>query len=72
MNMQGREGVVYMHTAGRKIENLDDLSDSMKAEIETNYPKYMTPPPGDDSRKNMTSWQYFKDVKEGKVTLPVR
>lgn len=72
MNMQGREGIIYMHTAGRKVDNFDDVGDTMKAEIKKNYPKYMTPPPGDDSRKNMTSWQYFKDVKEGKITLPER
>lgn len=72
MNMQGREGIMYMHTAGRKLESFDDLGETMKAEIKNNYPEYTSPPPGDDNRKNVTSWQYFKDVKEGKVQLPER
>ena len=28
--------------------------------IETTYPEYSSPPPGDDARENETSWTYFK------------
>ncbi len=72
MNMQGRDGIIYMHTAGRKLESWNDLSDTLKTEIALHYPEYVTAPPVDDMRKNMTSWKYYKDVKEGKTTLPKR
>ncbi|MGJ8563031.1 MAG: DUF1838 family protein [Alphaproteobacteria bacterium] len=72
MNMQGREGMIYMHTAGRKLKSWDDLSETMKSEINTHYPEYVAPPPLDDARKNMTSWEYFKQVREGKIDLPKR
>ncbi len=64
MEMQGREGVIYMHTAGRKLQSYDDLPDIMKNEIATNYPEYNKPPPLDDTRRNETSWTYFKKMVE--------
>ncbi len=72
MKMSGREGVIYMHTAGRKIESWDEMSDRLKNEISMHYPEYVSAPPADDARKNVTSWGYYKDVKEGKVQLPKR
>ncbi len=72
MNMQGREGVIYMHTAGRKLDSWDDLSPTIKEEITKRYPDYTTPPPSGDPRPNVTSWKYYKAVKEGKETLPKR
>ncbi len=72
MNMGGREGIMYMHTAGRKIDNWDDISETMRAEIDAHYPEYKTPPPADDARRNVTSWGYYKSVKEGKEALPER
>ena len=72
MNMQGREGIIYMHTAGKKVESWDAMPDSMKDEIRKNYPEYVAPPPSGDPRANMTSWKYYKDVKDGKVELPER
>jgi len=72
MNMGGRDGIIYMHTAGRKLSSWDELSDTMKTEIRTHYPKYAEAPPLDDDRKNVTSWKYYKAVKEGKVELPKR
>lgn len=72
MEMQGRDGVIYMHTAGRKLESWDDMSDQMKDEIRDHYPEYVSPPPSDDPRRNMTSWKYYKAVKEGTITLPER
>jgi len=62
MKMSGRDGIVYFHTFGKKLDSYDELPDSIKKEIETNYPKYNKPPPTDDDRRNETSWTYFKKV----------
>ena len=60
MEMSGRTGLVYMHAAGRKLDSYDQLPAVMRKAIETEYPEYRTPPPGDDQRPNATSWTYFK------------
>ena len=60
--MSGRNGIVYFHTFGKKLDSYDELPDTIKKEIETNYPKYNEPPPTDDDRRNETSWTYFKKV----------
>ena len=62
MEMRGRAGILYFHTAGRKLDNFEQLPDIMKEFIDTKYPKYREPPPGDDTRPNETSWTYFKKV----------
>jgi len=62
--MAGRDGIIYMHTAGKKLESWDDMSDTMKDEIAKNYPKYTAPPPLDDERENETSWTFFKKKME--------
>lgn len=72
MKMAGREGMIYMHTAGRKLESWDDLSDTMKKEIEKHYPEYTDPPALDDDRKNVTSWSYYDQVSKGEVEAPKR
>jgi hypothetical protein len=72
MMMNGREGVIYMHTAGRKLDSFDQLSDTMKAEIAMYYPEYDAPPPLDDPRRNETSWIYYKKVRDGERKAPER
>jgi len=72
MKMQGREGMLYMHTAGLKLPSFEDLPQSMKDEIDRHYPKYRRPPPLDDQRPNVTSWMYYKRVKEGIEAAPQR
>ena len=62
MRMGDRIGVIYMHTAGKKLDDFDALPAVMKAEIKKNYPGYVDPPPGDDERRNETSWTYFKKI----------
>ncbi len=62
MEMGDRAGLIYFHTAGRKLERFEDLSDTIKAEIKINYPAYAAPPPLDDERPNETSWTYFRKV----------
>jgi len=64
MEMDNRQGVIYMHTAGRKLKSYDELPDVLKDEIVKNYPKYQQPPPADDDRRNETSWTYFKKMVE--------
>lgn len=72
MKMAGRDGVIYMHTAGRKLESWDDMSELMKNEIRTHYPDYVAPPPLDDERRNETSWLYYKKVRDGDRQAPDR
>lgn len=72
MKMGGRDGVIYMHTAGRKLESWDDMSDTMKAEIREHYPDYVGPPPVDDPRRNETSWIYYRKIREGERQAPDR
>lgn len=72
MNMNGREGLFWVHTAGSKVSSWDDLSETMKNEIRTHYPEYDSPPPEGDPRDNMTSWKYFKGVAEGEIVAPER
>ena len=72
MEMGGREGLFWVHTAGAKLGNWADLSETMRTEIETNYPDYKTPPPTGDPRDNMTSWKYYQGVKSGIITPPER
>ena len=67
MQMRGRDGIIYFHTAGRKLGSWDELSDRMKGEIRRNYPEYTTAPPDDDPRPNMTSWKDYKRIQEAKA-----
>ena len=62
MEMSGRAGIIYIHAAGRKLDSYEQLPTVMRKAIETEYPEYRNPPPGDDSRENETSWTYFKKV----------
>ncbi len=72
MEMNGREGTIYMHTAGYKLEDFDQLSDTMKTEISKHYPEYASPPPAGDPRPNMTSWKYYRGIVDGTITAPDR
>ena len=68
MEMSGRAGIIYIHAAGRKLDSFEQLPTVMRKAIETEYPEYRTPPLGDDSRENETSWTYFK--KKVQPTTP--
>lgn len=65
MEMQGREGLVYMHAAGKKIGSFDDLPDVMKNYINSKKPLYKAPPAAGDKRPNATSWSVFRDAVAG-------
>lgn len=62
MEMGDRVGMLYFSTAGRKVDNWQDMPEAFRKEIETNYPLYRNPPPLDDERPNETSWTYFKKM----------
>lgn len=72
MKMNGREGLIYFSTAGVKLDDFSQLSDTLKAEIAARYPDYATPPPADDQRPNVTSWSYYRDISEGRIAPPPR
>ncbi|MFK8052845.1 MAG: DUF1838 family protein [Woeseiaceae bacterium] len=72
MNMQGREGLLYVHASGKKLDSWDDLSETMKAEIYEYFPDYVAPPPADDERRNETSWIYYKRIQDGERVAPKR
>ena len=65
MEMQGREGMLYTHASGQKISGFAALPAVLKEYINRKAPLYKTPPPGDDSRANVTSWSYFKKHVKG-------
>jgi hypothetical protein len=60
MEMGDRAGLVYIHAAGRKLDNFEQLPEVVRREIDSTYPEWKSPPPGDDARDNETSWTYFK------------
>jgi hypothetical protein len=64
MKMRGREGMLYFHSAGRKLDSFEQLPAVIKDFIDTRYPKYREPPPADDARRNETSWTYFRKRME--------
>lgn len=65
MMMSGREGSVYIHTAGRKVDGFDDMGDVIKKYINDQAPLYKMPPPIDDTRENETSWTGYKKTVKG-------
>ncbi|MBF2755175.1 MAG: DUF1838 domain-containing protein [Gammaproteobacteria bacterium AqS3] len=69
MKMSGRDGLMYFNATGRMLGGYDELSETMRAEIESSYSIYKNPPPTNDKRPNETSWTYFKkklDEQQGK------
>lgn len=61
MEMTGRGGILIFNAVGQKVPGgISDLPKVMQDEIAANYPDYVAPPPGTDTRPNETSWTYFK------------
>ena len=60
MKQRGRQGLMIFNAVGSKLKSYDDLPVIMKDEIAKNYPACTTPPPGDDTRPNATTWTVFK------------
>ena len=65
MKMGGRPGLMYVNAVGGTLDSWEDLPQRMKDEIKANYPEYTSPPPGDDTRPNETSWTYFRKYIDG-------
>ena len=65
MEMGGREGTLYFHTAGAKVDGIGALPEVMRTAIAERYPRYAGPPPRGDDRENVTSWSWYKAIKEG-------
>lgn len=66
MEMGDRVGLMVIVAVGKRLNDFNEMSDTMKNEIKLNYPSYNAPPPLDDARPNETSWTYFKKVMEKK------
>lgn len=66
MGMGSRTGMMVFTTVGGRVNSFADLPDSIRTEIETNYPTYNQPPPLNDMRPNETSWTYFKKQIDAK------
>jgi len=64
MEMQGREGILYVNAIGKLLDSHDELPQVLKDYIRDVEPKYMTPPPIDDTRPNATTWTVFKERTE--------
>jgi len=60
MEMGNRAGQVVYHGAGKRVRSWSDLPEVLRREVAENYPGFDTPPPVDDTRRNETSWTYFK------------
>lgn len=67
MEMGGRDGYFYVHTAGEKYASYDDVPKSIRAVVDEKYPKYRTAPPLDDTRPNETSWTFFKKTIDARA-----
>ncbi len=65
--MNGRAGMLYFNAMGRKLENYEQLSEVIKAEIAQEYPDYTTPPPLNDPRRNETSWTFMKKIIDSRI-----
>ena len=70
MKMGDRAGVIYYHTAGTRVESIDDLPEPFRTEMRTTYKVWQQAPPLDDARPNMTSWDQFKRLVDGKKKAP--
>ncbi|MSO97279.1 MAG: DUF1838 domain-containing protein [Rhodospirillaceae bacterium] len=66
MQMGSRTGMMIFSTVGGRVDSFKDLPDSIRKEIEANYPIYNAPPPVNDDRPNETSWTYMKKVIDAK------
>jgi hypothetical protein len=64
MKMGGREGLVYMHTAGRKLTKWEDVSALVRGEVQARYPAFNAPPPVNDRRPNETTLSAYRKHRE--------
>lgn len=70
MRMGSLPGSMIINAAGTKVQSFADLPETLRQQIEADYPAYKAPPPLDDTRPNETSWTVFKnkiDAERGKA-----
>lgn len=60
MEMQGREGLLYIHAAGQRVSSFDELPGVLRDYIRREAPLYLALPAVDDERPNETSWTLFR------------
>ena len=60
MEMGDRVGMMITTTAGRRMQDFDELPAVVRDEILANYPQYTEAPPLDDDRPNDTTWTITK------------
>jgi hypothetical protein len=70
MRMGDRVGILYVVSAGRKLDDWSQMGATMRAYIDAKAPLYREPPPFSDRRPNETSWTYFKRQVEPTPPVP--
>lgn len=66
MKMGDRPGMMIFTTVGKRVADIEDITEPLRSEIRNTYPVYLAPPPLDDARPNETSWTYFKKVMDSR------
>jgi hypothetical protein len=64
MKMRGREGQIYAHVTGMKLNSWDDMPTAFKAILQRDYPAFQVPPPLDDNAVMDTSWTEYRRIVE--------
>jgi hypothetical protein len=67
MEMGGRLGYFYVHTAGQKYDAYEEMPSALRAEIDASYSEFRSAPSLDDQRPNVTSWTFFKGVVDSRA-----
>lgn len=60
LEMGSRPGLMIFNTTGFSTFDKEKIPPKLMKILTERYPKYLTPPPLDDSRPNETSWTVFK------------
>ena len=64
MRMNGREGMIYVHTTGSKLSGFEALPADLIDIIDTRFPAFRSPPPVGDDKPMDTSWTEYRVIRE--------
>ncbi len=64
MGMEGREGMIYVHTTGAKLAPGASLPGDLQMLIDTRFPAFNTPPAVGDNAAMDTSWTEYRRIRE--------
>ncbi len=64
MEMGSRPGGLVFNATGTVVARIEDLPRVLVEQIDTRFPDYRRPPPGDDARPNATTWTEFRRFVE--------